>query len=358
MEERNQMIAMLELMLRPAFCVEAGQICHINPAAAGYLLEPGTAVAPLIRTGAQEYKEFAGGCLYLTLELGGQPLGVSVVRKGRWDLFFPEPQDDPAELRAMALAAGELREPLSGILAATDRLFPAISSGEDPAAREQTALINRRLFQMMRMLYNMSDAYQYSRQSSGRTEYIEADSFFRELFEKTAVLLEAAGLSVHYEGLCETVYTLAEPDRLERAILNLISNAAKFAPQDSCIQAKLIRRGQRLSLSLTSPDDEDISTDPFNRFRRAPALEDRRKGIGLGLVLVRATAAAHGGALLIDQPEPGLRRVTMTLSVRQSREAELRSPSFRLDYAGGWDHALLELSDCLPPALYAADQLK
>ena len=43
---------------------------------------------------------------------------------------------------------------------------------------------------------------------------------------------------------------------------------------------------------------------------------------------------------------------TMTIAIRQSTSGTLRSPILRVDYAGEQDHALVELSDCLPAELY------
>ena len=62
------------------------------------------------------------------------------------------------------------------------------------------------------------------------------------------------------------------------------------------------------------------------RFRRAPSVEDGRFGLGLGLLLVRQTAALHGGALLISEaPEGG---TIAALSFRRNLPASgaFRSP--------------------------------
>ena len=90
----------------------------------------------------------------------------------------------------------------------------------------------------------------------------------------------------------------------------------------------------------------------FSRYLRQPCIEDSRYGLGLGMVLVRSAAANHGGAVLIDQPEGCGTRVTMTMAIRQNTAGVLRSPVIRVDYAGEQDHALIELSDCLPASLY------
>ena len=70
--------------------------------------------------------------------------------------------------------------------------------------------------------------------------------------------------------------------------------------------------------------------------------------MGLGMVLIRAVAAAHGGTVLVDQPEESGTRVTLTIAIRQGGDAMLRSNILRVDYAGEHDHTMLELSDVLP----------
>ncbi len=336
-------ISLLDLMLRPAFSVEAGHICHVNQAASRYLLTPGTPIAPLICSGQEEYSRFTGGNLYLTLQLGEEPLGVCVTRMGEFDLFLPDQQGDLSELRALALAAKELREPLAGILSITGQM----------AEDAPSAQLNRRLFQMMRTICNMSDAFRYAQAGHGRMEHVEISAFFEEILEKSAHLLENAGISVQYSGLSESIYTLVEPERLERSVYNILSNAVKFSAPQSVIRVSVSRKGDRVSLSVVNPGTGILdNASIFNRFQREPGLEDARFGLGLGMVMIRSAAAAHGGAVLIDEPEAGMTRTTMTLRLRQSKDTVVRSPVLRIDYAGEWDHSLLELSDCLPAELY------
>ncbi len=332
---------MLDLMGRPAFCVEAGRICHINPAAEPYFLCLGAAIEPMLASGQAEYAAYTEGSLYLTLRLGPNTLGAEVVQMGQQHVFLLEEPERSGELRALALAAMELREPLTGILTA--------------AEQAQNPQMNRRLFQLMRMVSNMSDAFRYSQKDAERMEFIQITSLYDEIFQRAGELLEKAGIHLEYTGLSEPVFTLADPELLERAAYNLLSNAAKFTPKDSCIQVQLSCKGNRLSLSVADNGPgihAGVKGNLYSRFQREPALEDLRYGIGLGLVLVRACANQHGGAVLVDQKEGQGNRTTMTLAIQQPKQTTVRSPMMRIDYAGEWDHGLLELSDCLPAELY------
>lgn len=353
MEENKETLGVLDLMIRPAFCVKNQKIVKVNSAAEGLTLSTGTDISTLLQTGREEYAAFDGGCLYLMLNIAGQSTGASVTRIDDFDVFTLEQDTDQAELRSMALAARELREPLSSVMITADRLFPMSALEEDTEIREQVARLNRGLFQMLRILGNMSDAGRSSAVS--RQESREIGSLFREIFEKAENLIAHTGLTLTYEGLPDTIYCLADAEQLERAVLNILSNAIKFTPKGGTIEARLTRKGRFLRLSVQDSGSgiaESVQGSIFGRYLRQPSLEDSRFGIGLGMVLIRSAATNHGGAVLIDQPAGKGTRITMTLAIRQNKDAVLHSPVMRVDYAGERDHGLLELSDCLPVALY------
>ena len=355
MEQFTDAMGMLDLMARPAFCVKDGIIVKVNPSAASCMIETETKVADLLQTGAEEYAAFTDGCLYLNLTVSGQSLGASVTRMADFDVFCLEQNADNAELQAMALAAQELREPLASVMITADRLFPISGLEDDPTTREQVARINRGLFQMLRVIGNMSDANLYCTDNANRQEIRDICAMLDETFAKAAALVEHTGIRLQYEGYPEPVYSLTDSEKLERAVLNIISNAIKFTPKNGTIEAKLSRRGSKLYLSVQDSGcgiAENLRGSVFSRYTRQPGVEDGRFGIGLGMVLIRTAAALHGGAVLIDQPAGAGTRITMSLAIRQDTRGQLRSPMLVMDYAGERDHCLIELSDALPASLY------
>ena len=102
---------------------------------------------------------------------------------------------------------------------------------------------------------------------------------------------------------------------------------------------------------------DEIRGNVHTRFRRQPGLEDSRFGIGLGMVMIRSAAAAHGGAVLIDHPEGCGTRITMSLPICQSTDRVVHASMLQIDYAGERDHALIELSEVLPSAAYVAKKI-
>ena len=345
MEEKKGAPDLLDLMVQPGFYVENSIIVRLNAAAEGLLLSPGMDIRPLIDSGLEEYQAFQGGCLYLRLRLSQKRVGASVIRQDGRDAFLMDTEESDSALRALSLAARELREPLATIMVSTANL-----RAENPA---QLALLNRGLHQMLRLIGNMSDAGRIP--PASRQETTDIGALFSEIFEKAAALAETAGVTIRYQGPEQSVLCLADREQLERAVLNLISNALKFAPSGGNLDASLTKRGKMLRFSIRDNGPgfaQNLLGSVYNRYLRQPCIEEGRNGLGLGMVLVRSAAASHGGAVLIDQPEGGGARVTMTIAIRQSTSGTLRSPILRVDYAGEQDHALVELSDCLPAELY------
>lgn len=347
MEEQKDTLGMLDLVTAPGFCVKENRIVKVNAAAAGLLLAPDMELEPLLRTGQEEYRHFSGGCLSLSLEHQQTRWNAFVTRQQDVDVFLLEEDTAHPELQALALAARELRAPLSNAMLIADKLL----DNSDPGVNAQVARLNRGLYQLLRIVGNMSDA---GYRSSHSTQSLhEMGAVFSGILQKAQSLAQAAGMTLHCTVLSETIYSLCDPEQLERAVLNILSNAIKFSPQGSTIEASLSRSGGMLRLSICdtgSGISDAVLRSVFYRYLRQCTLEDNRFGLGLGMVLIRSAAVQHGGAVLIDQPEGTGTRVTLTLAIRQ--DAPQLSERILRPIPGGYDSGLVELSEVLPPQMY------
>lgn len=358
MEPFGNTADMLDLMAQPAFCVEGGIVTRINPSAQKYPLTLGAPAASLIASGSEEYADFSGGCLYLTLSLPGGTIGASVSRIGGQDIFVLERDPASPELQALALAAQQLRDPLSSAMAAADTLFPTVCN--TPDAREQSARINKSLYRLLRIVSNMSDAARYGAETLPRQENMDISAVFDEIMDKAGTLMEQTGIALQYRGLPKPLYCLIDEEKLERGIHNMLSNALKFTPKGGTIAVSAVQRGDKVCFSVTDTG-AGTAQKPlaafFDQHTREPGIEDGRCGLGLGMSVIRTAAASHGGAVLLDQQHSGGLRVTLTVSLRRDPAARLRSPAYRVDYAGERDHGLLELCESLPATAFTPDKV-
>lgn len=345
MVEQNDMLGMLDLLTAPGFCVKDNHLIRVNAAAAGLLLEEGMDVLLLLGAGADAYLPFDNGCLFLTVTHLGKSWNASVTRCAAGDIFLLE-EPEPPELQALALAAKELRGPLNTAMLMADKL---LDSGQ-PELMDPLSRLNRGLYQLLRIVGNMSDA---GSQPAASQSIHEMKTVLNETGQKLTALAESAGMQLHYTGLTEPVYSLCDPLQLERALMNLLSNAIKFSPRGGTITLSCSLSGNQLRLSMEDPGcgiGDELLRSIFYRYLRQPAIEDSRFGLGLGLPLVRSTARQHGGTVLIDQPEGSGTRVTLTLAIR--REDPLLREPVLLPVSGGYDSGRIELADVLPTELY------
>ena len=97
---------------------------------------------------------------------------------------------------------------------------------------------------------------------------------------------------------------MADPERIGQVLRNLLSNAAKYSPEDAPIELRVQRGPGRVQIEVadqgTGIHPEDI-TRIFEKFGRGRDQGGRKvPGVGLGLYLSRRIAQAHGSELTVD----------------------------------------------------------
>lgn len=98
----------------------------------------------------------------------------------------------------------------------------------------------------------------------------------------------------------------ADPDQIERVLINLIINALKYSPDDRPVSIRVRRVGGEVQISVAD-EGAGIPPDEVPRlFQRHYRTEAGRKagGLGLGLYISRLIVEAHGGRIWVES-EPG-----------------------------------------------------
>lgn len=133
-----------------------------------------------------------------------------------------------------------------------------------------------------------------------RKELTDPPQLVFEIAERVGTGSERARIRVEAPEWVPLV--TVDPDQIERAIVNLITNALKYSPPESPV---LIQVAHRNSEAVVSVTDQGAGIPPedvprlFQRFTRVGTGE-RREGLGLGLYITRLIVEAHGGRVWVE----------------------------------------------------------
>ena len=133
---------------------------------------------------------------------------------------------------------------------------------------------------------------------------------------------------------------MADPQRIVQVLNNLLSNAARYAPESAPIRVSAVRDGVHVALSVS---DEGTGIAPerlahlFNKYAGAAGggQEAGPGGSGLGLAICKGLVEAHGGRIRAESGGPGQgARFTFTLPVAEETGAVAGT-----DWGGPGPHA-------------------
>lgn len=341
----------IEYITAPAFLAKDGFVTAVNQAAAKLKIKVGTSVSELICVGADDFAAFSAERLYLELTVGR----AWVSHYGDMQLFAVEDTYANAELKALALAAQHLREPLSNAMSGIELLKQNTSVEGNETLKQQISSINRSVHALLRSVCNMSDASAVDIGSKANLQLQNATSVFFEISEKLSSYAEQSGRTLKFTGLKKPVECVMDPQLMERAILNMISNAIKFSPADSTIKFTVKQTGCRLSVTVENKMEKNrqgIYHTAFQQFRRSPTIEDGLSGIGLGMSIITGVMNVHSGTVLLDTARNNS-RITLSFPLTPKGNPAVRSPIKLLGgYTGGINAYLVELADVLPNHFY------
>lgn len=342
----------IEYISQPAFLAKDGIVTAVNNAASQMQIKSGMSINELIKVGTEDYAGFHSGRLYLELSVGRAWVGIC----DDVHLFTVEDPYPTPELKALALAAQHLRMPLSNAMSGIELLKQNEALENCKSVKQQISSINRSIHNLLRSVCNMSDASPAGISCQANLQVHNASGVFDEIFEKLTTFMQENGQTLDFIGLKQPVECLLDPQLMERAILNMVSNAVKFSPAGTTIRIIVKHTGHRLSVAVENTISEEqrgIYSNAFLQFRRIPTIEDGLYGIGLGMSVISGVTVAHRGTVLLDTAKKNTARITLSFPVRTTSNSVVRSPIQLLGgYTGGIDSYLVELSDVLPNHFY------
>jgi PAS domain S-box-containing protein len=229
------------------------------------------------------------------------------------------------QLKSMfyAMMNHDLRAPLTLILVPAESLLQA---SLDPKVRKTLEMVVRNA----RLLLNLvNDLLEVSRLEQGKFELHYESCDLSRLVNRLSANFETLATEQQFTFRVQTPSHLQveiDPARIERVVLNLLSNAFKFTPPGGGITCCLETEPASgdapempAQVLLTVQDSgpgvpADLREMIFEPFRQVEKGTRRRKGgSGLGLAIVKDLVSLHGGTVRVDEASGGGARFTVRL---------------------------------------------
>jgi two-component system sensor histidine kinase MprB len=223
---------------------------------------------------------------------------------------------DEAQQRQRQLvqdASHELRTPLTS-LRTNIEVLATLDSGLPPDERKQ--LLEDVVAQLSEMTLLITELTELARGEEQQTalEEVRLDLLTEDAIRRTA--RNHPDVPIRAE-LAPTA-VVGMPASLERAIANLLDNAAKWSPPGEPVEVAL--HGSELTVRDHGPGIAEADRPHvFDRFYRATSARSM-PGSGLGLAIVRQVAEAHGGTIVVEDAPGGGTLMRLTLGTRTIAE--------------------------------------
>ncbi len=208
--------------------------------------------------------------------------------------------------RIMWMVAHDLRNPLGAI----DNLAKFLDA--DYPVLENHEIVNQISFAAKSAIKFIGDILTIADQDSINLDARNTD--INQLIYRTVEMMQFRAKEksqrLVFNGLGDVKMMLIDPEKITRAVFNLIGNAVKFSPQEAVIHVNLTSTDGKIVISVIDQGigvPAEMRKDIFESFTKAKRSgTSGEKPYGLGLSIALNITNAHGGQLtLSDNPSGG-----------------------------------------------------
>jgi PAS domain S-box-containing protein len=235
------------------------------------------------------------------LGASGNPIGIGLISTD----ITERKKLDRMKDEFVSMVSHELRTPLTSIKGSLGLVVGGALGALPNKAKEMVDIAHRNAERLINLVNDILDI---EKLESGRIEFqiqsLDLSDLVREAVETNKGFAEEHGVKFVFADFAPKVVVRGDSNRLTQVVANLLSNGAKFSPENGEVEISVVSQYGVATVSVSDHGPgipEDFREKIFERFSQADASNTRKKGgTGLGLSITKSIIESHGGAIGFD----------------------------------------------------------
>ncbi len=234
---------------------------------------------------------------------------------------------DRLKSNIVANVSHELRAPLASIKAYTELLLDELEGDDRDLRQRFLKVIDQETDRLTELIGGLLDL---SRLEAGqfvmKKEPLQVGEMVADIFGLFDIQAQGSRISLHADIQPDLPPILGDRELVNVLIKNLVGNAIKFSNEGERVDVVAREEGANLTLSVI---DQGMGIPPddlphiFEKFYRVwSTTESGIKGVGLGLVLAKEAAEAHGGQIEVESELGVGSRFIVTLPIGEQADEQ------------------------------------
>lgn len=245
--------------------------------------------------------------------------------------------DPQGASRVVASFSRQMRTPLSRIFAALSTLSRLLEVQGLAEMKEPLQSINHNGYQLLRHCINVSEMTRF--QAGVNTpsfSAIDLCDLVREIGRATEILIGDLGISLKVLTPKAPLICRTDPEKLQLALFNILSNSCKFTRAGNCIFLSLEKSPGGARITVTDRGQgilPDVLPMIFEPFYSCSGDDPSRFGGGIGLSVAKMCLSTLGGGITVSSTPGKGTTVVLSLPAELPTEGDLRLDAPRvIDY--------------------------
>ena len=226
------------------------------------------------------------------------------------------------KLRFFTNISHDLRTPLTLILTPLQTILNGVL---DDGLRKKLSTVNKNAEQLLQLINTLLDFRKLDvGAESLRLQAGDLVLFVRELCLPFQAYATDRRMNFTFSSEMENLSVQFDPDKVQKIISNLLSNAFKYTPDNGSIEVHVYQDGHNACISVSDSGQGISNADKehvFERFYQASQKQEKT-GSGIGLHIVSEYVRLHGGTVSVEDNRPQGSIFTVKLPIQEASVPE------------------------------------